>query len=150
MNVEQIMSKPVIKISEDASLQEAATLMLENGIGCLPVVGVRGKIVGVVTESSFTAKEKGVPFSTFRAPQLFGRWLSEAGVEKIYAEARTTRVGDVMSAPAVTVEEHESINRAVELMLEHDINRIPVVKDGEPVGVVARHDMLRLLAASEL
>jgi CBS domain-containing protein len=149
MNVEKIMSKPAIQVSEDASLQEAATLMLENGIGCLPVVDGNGKIVGVVTESNFTAKEKGVPFSTFRAPQLFGRWLSESGVEKIYAEASKTPVREVMSVPAITVEESESINRVAELMLKHDINRIPVVADGIPVGVVARHDLLRLLAKAQ-
>ena len=150
MNVSEIMSEPVVSVGEDTSLQEAASIMLDNGFGCLPVVNGEGKLVGILTESSFTAKEKGVPFSTFRAPQLLGRWLSETGVEKIYAEARDTRVADIMTAPVVTVTEEESINRAVELMLRHDINRVPVVRDWVPVGVVARHDLLRLLAGARL
>jgi CBS domain-containing protein len=150
MNVSEIMSEPVISIGVDTSLQEAASLMLEHGFGCLPVVDSEGKLAGILTESSFTAKEKGVPFSTFRAPQLLGKWLSEADVEKIYSEARETRVSEVMTSPVVTMEEDDPINKAVELMLRHDINRIPVVRDDVPVGVVARHDLLRLLAGAGL
>lgn len=150
MKVSEIMSEPVVSVTEDSSLRDAATNMIENGIGCLPVTDSEGKIVGIVTESSFTAKEKGIPFSTFRAPQLLGRWLSEAGVEKIYAEARETHVSEVMTSPVITISVNESVNRAVELMLRHDINRIPVVKDGVPVGIVARHDLLRLIAGPGL
>jgi CBS domain-containing protein len=145
MHVNKIMSEPVVSVSEDASLKQAASLMLDNGFGCLPVVDSDGKLVGVLTESNFTAKEKGLPFSTFRAPQLLGKWLSESGVEKIYAEARDTRVAEIMTSPVVTIGEKDSINRAVELMLEHDINRIPVVREGRPVGIIARHDLLRML-----
>jgi CBS domain-containing protein len=149
MKATEIMSHPVKTVAESTSLQETASLMLENGIGCVPVVDNAGKISGIITESSFTAKNKGIPFSTFRAPQLLGRWLSDDGVEKIYVEARNTPVSEVMSSPVVTVDENDTVNHVVELMLKHDINRVPVVRDGVPVGIVARHDLLRLLAGNE-
>lgn len=146
MKVNEIMASPAITVGESTSLEDVARLMLDKGIGCVPVVDEHGKISGIVTEASFAAKSKGIPFSTFRAPQLLGRWLSDTSVANIYAEARQTPVSEIMVRNVVTIEENESLNRAVELMLEHNINRIPVVRDGKPVGIVARHDLLRLMA----
>lgn len=146
MKVNEIMASPAITVGESTSLEDVARLMLDKGIGCVPVVDADGIIAGIVTEASFAAKSKGIPFSTFRAPQLLGRWLSDTSVANIYAEARQTPVSEIMVKNVVTIEEDGSVNRAVELMLEHDINRIPVVRDGKPVGIVARHDLLRLMA----
>lgn len=146
MKVNEIMASPAITVGESTSLEDVARLMLDKGIGCVPVVDEEGKIAGIVTEASFAAKSKGIPFSTFRAPQLLGRWLSDTSVANIYAEARQTPVSEIMVKNVVTIEEDDSVNRAVELMLEHDINRVPVVRDGRPIGIVARHDLLRLMA----
>ncbi len=147
MKISKIMSAPAITVTENESLETAARKMLDSGIGGLPVVDANGKLVGIVTESSFTARNKGVPFSTFRAPPLLGRRISGEGVDKIYQEARETPVADVMAAPVVTVSENDTVTRAVELMLKHDVNRLPVVRDGRPVGIVARHDLLRMMMA---
>ena len=147
MKISKIMSAPAITVTENESLETAARKMLDSGIGGLPVVDANGKLVGIVTESSFTARSKGVPFSTFRAPHLLGRWISGEGVDKIYQEARETPVADVMAGPVVTVSENDTVTRAVELMLKHDVNRLPVVRDGRPVGIVARHDLLRMMMA---
>lgn len=146
MKVNEIMASPAITVGESTSLEDVARLMLDKGIGCVPVVNDEGRISGIVTESSFTAKSKGIPFSTFRAPQLLGRWLSDTSVANIYAESRQTPVSEIMTRNVVTIEEDESVNRAVELMLEYDINRVPVVRDGRPIGIIARHDLLRLMA----
>ncbi|HXG52738.1 MAG TPA: CBS domain-containing protein [candidate division Zixibacteria bacterium] len=50
VRVKEVMSKPVITISPDASIKEAARLLMEKKIGCLPVVE-EGKFVGMVTET---------------------------------------------------------------------------------------------------
>lgn len=139
------MSKPVVTIPATASLADAAALMLEKGFGCLPVVGEKGELVGLVTESSFAAKSVGVPFSTFCAPQVLGQWLSPDGLEAIYSSARSTLVSEVMVGSVVTITEEEPVAAAVELMLKHDINRVPVVRSGVPVGIIARHDLLRMM-----
>lgn len=103
------------------------------------------KLVGIITESDFTAKEKGLPFSTFRAPAVLGEWLSDSGIERIYQAARSRKAKEIMSRAVVTVSEDDAVEKAVELMMQHDINRIPVVRDGVVVGIVARHDVLRLM-----
>lgn len=139
------MSHPVVSIPAGTTLAEAARLMLENHLGGLPVVDKEGKICGIITESDFAAKEQSVPFSTFRAPQVLGHWLTKEGIENIYEAARNRIVDEIMSSPAITLNENDSVERAAELMLRHNINRIPVIRDEKPVGMIARHDLLRLL-----
>jgi CBS domain-containing protein len=145
MKVKEIMVQPVTVIGEDTALAEIARLLLEQRIGCVPVVDAQGRLKGIITESDFTAKERGVPFSTFRAPQLFGQWVTPRGIEKIYDAARALTAREIMSAPVITVTEDDAVETVVTLMLRHDINRIPVARDGVPVGIVARHDLLRLM-----
>lgn len=146
MQIKEFMSQPVIVVGEDATLEEIARTMLAQNIGCVPVVDARGKISGIITESDFAAKEKGIPFSTFRAPQLFGQWLDKGTVERIYERARTMTAKEIMIHPAITVTEDQPVETALGLLLKHDVNRLPVVRDGVPVGIVSRHDLLRLMA----
>lgn len=145
MIASHIMTTPVQTIAADASLEQAARLMLEHKIGCLPVVDDDGRLCGILTESDFTAKEQGVPFSLFRAPQLFGSWLPAGGVEKLYAAARARRVADVMNRNVVSVDAAASLHSILTTMLRTGYHRLPVVSAGVPVGVIARHDLLRLM-----
>ncbi len=144
VKVKEIMSQPVITITEDAPLAQVAQLMLDRGIGGVPVTNIAGELIGIITESDFTAREKCLPFSLFRFPQLFGSWLG-GDAEELYASARNTPAREVMSTSVVTVHEDDSIEKVLELMLKHDINRIPVLRDGKPVGIVARRDLLKLM-----
>jgi CBS domain-containing protein len=145
MKVKEIMVRPVIVVGEDTTLEEIARIMLDNRIGCVPVVDEGGKLVGIVTESDFTAKEHGVPFSTLSAPQLFGRWMPKEGIEEIYRVARTMTAKEIMTSPVITVTEDDPIEEVVRRLLDYDINRIPVVRDGKPVGIVSQHDLLNLM-----
>ena len=148
MKVKDIMTEPVITIREDTPLQKVAQIMLENRIGGLPVINESGDLTGIVTESDFTAKEKCVPFSMFRAPQLFGIWLGN-DAEELYARAGNIPAREVMSTSVVTVTENDPIEKVLELILKYDINRIPVVKDRKPVGIVARRDILRVMKINQ-
>ncbi|HWP91915.1 MAG TPA: CBS domain-containing protein [Thermodesulfobacteriota bacterium] len=145
MKVKEIMVQPAIVAEEDTTLEEIARMMLDNRIGCVPVVDGKGKLTGIITESDFLAEEHSVPFSTFQAPQLFGRWLPKEGIEEIYKAARTITAKEIMTSPVVTVSEDDPIEEAVRKLLSHDINHVPVVREGFPVGIVARHDLLNLM-----
>ena len=146
MKVSEIMRQPVISLSEDDSLEEAARIMLEHDLRGVPVVDARGRLCGFVSVSDFLAKDKSIPFTRYTAPQLFGKWLPKEGIEKIYEEARATPVKEIMSTRVVSVTEDATLEEVVELMLRRDLNRIPVVRDGVPVGIVARFDLLKIVA----
>lgn len=140
-----IMSAPAVTVGPDTSMEEAAGIMLEEDLGSLLVVDDRGQLVGIVTDSDFSAREAGVPFSAFRAPQLLGRWLGKEGVSEIFEEARERPVAEIMTGRVHTVEEDDSLRTILDVMLEHDVKHVPVVGPEGPVGMVARHDLLRLL-----
>ncbi|MCO6432528.1 MAG: CBS domain-containing protein [Deltaproteobacteria bacterium] len=149
MKTRDFMIQPVISVYEDTSLEEVARIMLDKGIGGIPVLNRNGALVGMITQSDFAAKEKGIPFSTYRAPQVLGQWLGQDGLERIYERARTMKAADIMSSNVHTVEEERPVEDAVELMLKHDINRIPVMREKKLVGMVSRHDLLRLVTSRE-
>ena len=145
MLVRQIMMTPVITVDEDCSLEEAAKIMLDNNIGGLPVVNGQGNLCGIVTESDFVAKEGSIPFSICRFPQIFGEWMPREHVERICQAACHKAVSEIMSREVITVTEADTIETVLEKMLKGRIHRLPVVRDGEPVGIVTRHDLLRLM-----
>ncbi|MEZ0348861.1 MAG: CBS domain-containing protein [Thermus sp.] len=147
MKAKDVMVSPVVSVPLGATLDQVARLMVERRIGSVLVVDGQGKLVGVVTETDFL-KERGIPFSTYRAPMLLGRFLDGAGIERILEEARTTRVEEIMTAPVHAVGPEEPLGRVLDLMLTYDINHVPVVDEGgKPVGIISRFDLLRLLQA---
>ena len=145
MLVRQIMLTPVITVDEECSLEEAAKIMLDRNVGGLPVVDDRGELCGIVTESDFVAREKGIPFSLYRFPQMFGEWMPHEHVERIYEAARRRAVREIMSREVITVTEVDTIETVLEKMLKCGLHRLPVVRDRKPVGIVTRHDLLRLM-----
>lgn len=146
IRAKDIMTGPAVVIHEDGTLEEAAILMLDKGVGGLPVVSGDGRLAGIVTESDFAAKEPGIPFSRMYAPRLFGEWMPRPELEKAYEAARSIMVKQIMSKPVVTASEDELLADVVMKMLERRIHRVPVVRDGVPVGVVSRRDLLKLAA----
>jgi CBS domain-containing protein len=142
------MTKPVLTVSAEASLEEVARIMLERNIGCVPVVNQREELCGIVTESDFTGKERTFPFSPmsiYGHPQVLGEWLPKQGVERIYEAARTRKVREIMTTCVATTTEDQPVEEVVRQMVNRNLHRIPVVRDNKPVGIVTRHDLLRLM-----
>lgn len=148
MQIGECMTQPVVTVREDTTLEEVARTMLEHRIGGVPVVNAQGRLCGIVTESDFAAHEHGVPFSTFRAPQVFGHWLGSETLAQIYETARRRTAREIMHSDVITVTEAQPVEDAVALLLRHEIHRLPVVRAGVPVGMIARHDLLRLMLRS--
>ena len=147
MKVSELMTQPVTVVHTETTVEEIARLMLEQQIGCVPVVDAAGQLAGLVTESDFAAKSAALPFSRFRAPQIFKQWLGQEGLARLYDAARLLKAREIMRRDVHTLTEDQTVEQAVALLLEHDVNRLPVLRAGVPVGIVSRHDLLRLMAA---
>ena len=143
--IKDIMVTKVFTANENEPLSEVAIKMLENNVGCLPVLNDEGKLVGFLSETDFAGKEKLIPFSRNHAPQLFGKWLNEGGIEEMYKNAKTMKVSEIMSTPPISISEDETIVDLIEKIMKYNIHRIPVLKDDELVGIVSRRDLLKLL-----
>jgi CBS domain-containing protein len=145
MKASDIMTQPAITAREDATLEQIARTMMEHRIGGVPIVDSNGGLCGILTESDFTEKERFVPFSMFRAPQLFGEWFSPEGIDRVYRAARQIAAREVMTRPVITAAESASIHEIMTQMVRHEVHRIPILRDGRPVGIVTRHDLLKMM-----
>ena len=148
MTVKELMTAPVVTVDEDMLATDVARVMREHDIGAVVVVDASGRLRGIVTESDFTGIGRSVPFSVAIAPVVFGaRAPTIAELEQIYAMARKLRAREIMSDKVQTAEESEEIGVVVQRMLARRLRHVPVVRNGKPVGMLARHDILKLVAA---
>jgi len=145
MNVKDLMATPVITTHEDDTLHQAALKMIENKVGCLPVINDEGKLTGILSESNFIAESHSIPFSRDHAPQLFGRWMDRDEIEKMYDEARNVKVKQIMTNNVISLTEDQPIEDLIDKLIKYGFYRYPVVRDGKPVGIVSKRDFLKLL-----
>jgi CBS domain-containing protein len=146
MKVQDIMTREVIKIREDTTVEEIARLLSEHHIGGMPVVDEDDRVIGIVCESDLFLKEKGLPFSAVKVPVLFKRWVDPDRLAEIYEEARHHTAADVMTGDVVCVDAGDTMSHAAWLMAQNNIKRVPVLRDGFLTGIITRSDIIRLLA----
>jgi predicted transcriptional regulator len=131
MRVRDIMTAPAVVVAPDEPLRAVARLLIEHGVSGAPVVEPSGELVGMVTEADLIALEVE---AALRKDQ--GRRL-EAPVPSV--------ASDIMTRAVVSVEEDAPISEVASLMVHHGIRRVPVLRDGEVVGVVSRRDVIGTL-----
>jgi CBS domain-containing protein len=137
-----VMTREVKTIPADATLQDVAALLTAHGISGAPVVDERGNLVGIISESDLLSEAKRraalprvAPFGLFVVP--------EEALARIYHHGANLHASEVMSKNVTTVPEDMPVSRVGNLMMNEKINRVPVVRDGELVGIITRHDVLR-------
>lgn len=142
--VAQFMSQELIAGRRDMPLTELVRLLQEHGVRGLPVTEESNRVVGVVSETDLFLKEKGVPFSLEKVPSLLGQVVDKDEVDQVELCKRVT-VGEVMTTTVTSVDERATLEEVAMIMFEKHLTMLPVVRDGELVGVVRRIDVLRLL-----
>lgn len=143
------MSRPVVTAPSDTTLGAIAQLMIEHRIGCVVIVDPEApdRVVGIVTEKDFDVSDLSIPPTSFHWTQLFDHFVSsERSLEELYSEYRDKPASEILSAPAITIDAEATVFEAVQVMVEHDLKRLPVLDDDGLVGIVARHDLLKLIA----
>lgn len=135
MKVADAMSADVVTVAAETPLKDAAVLLAERRISGLPVVEA-GAVVGVVSEADIVARSTGRRESRSLLGALFGGDRDEECV----ADAT---VKDAMSSPAITIAPGRQVAEAARVMVEHRVNRLPVVEDSGLVGIVTRADLVR-------
>jgi nucleotide-binding universal stress UspA family protein/predicted transcriptional regulator len=145
VTVGEIMSRPVVTAPEDATLAEIARLMLERRIGCVPLVNAQGTLSGIITEADLTGMGRFNRVAGDRIPYVFGRPAAKEEIEARYRAGQTIAAREVMSGSIDTVAENELVVDIVQRMLGREQSCLPVVQDGVLVGMVTRHDLLKMI-----
>jgi CBS domain-containing protein len=131
MRICEVMSSPVVTVQPDTQLKDVAATLVEHGINAAPVLDASDRLVGIVSEADLLSLE--VP----PGPWSVASWAS----------GHTVR--EVMSQSVYTLTEHADAAAAARMMLRHNLKSVPVVAGDRVVGIVARRDLLRLIARSD-
>ena len=149
--VTDVMTSAVVTVSPDLSLTEAADVLSEKGIGAVPVVDGSGALVGLLRDEDLLISEARLHLPTTIAI-LPGIEFTLPGQIKRYDEelkkAASSTVADVMEREFKSVGPDGTVEDVATLMHEHDVTHVPVVDSGKVVGIVARGDIVRFLAAT--
>jgi CBS domain-containing protein len=139
MQASDVMTQRVISVSPDVTVREAALLMLANRISGLPVVDA-GSLVGIVTEGDFLRRaETG---TERRRPRWLEFLVGPGRLAADYVQSYGRKVAEVMTRDPVTIAEETPLDEVVRLMEKRRIKRLPVVRNGELVGIVSRANLL--------
>jgi CBS domain-containing protein len=115
--VSEVMTSDPVTLTRDASIAEAARLMRDRGIG--DVIVIDGDAAeGIVTDRDIVV-----------------RAVAEG------SDPNGTRLGQVVSGDLMSVAPDDPVERAIQLMRDKAIRRLPVVEDGRPVGIVSIGDL---------
>jgi len=141
-----LMTRDVAVVHPETPLLEAVRLMAHRKISGVPVVDPSGAIVGMLSEGDLVRWHEG--YSERQA-----RWLDMLAEGSLLApeflagiQEQHRKVKSVMAKGAITVTEATPARDIAHLMYSKDIKRVPVVRDGKLVGIVARSDLVRALA----
>jgi CBS-domain-containing membrane protein len=146
ITAKDIMTRDVITISPETEIAQAAKLLLTNRINGVPVVNDAGELVGILCQSDLIIQQKNIPIPSLFTfldgfiPLTPSKKLDEE-VEKIAA----TKAGDAMTANPVTVSPDTEIEKIAALMVEKSYHTLPVVDEGQLVGIVGKEDVLKTL-----
>jgi CBS domain-containing protein len=146
----EIMTSPVITITEDKSVSEAARVMIEKGVGSLVVVDADGLVVGILSESKYLPEESVLPYLRKSVLRILGSELGDLeNIEEVIQSTRNKLVGDAMQKDPVTVSFNTHLADVANHMVVDRVHHLPVLDNGKPVGMISRHDLLTLFAESD-
>jgi CBS domain-containing protein len=143
MEVGDFMTTEVVTIRPESPVREAARLMLEREISGLPVVDASNHVVGIVTEHDLLRGRADEPGS--KPPHWLQLMIEPAGITNESVRFQEAKVQEVMTRDPLTIAKDTPIEEACRLITRRGIRRLPVVRDGRLVGIVARADLVRAL-----
>lgn len=121
VSVRDRMSRPAVTVAATAPLREALRLMAEHRVHYLPVVNEHARLVGIVNEDDV--------LGTRRGPRPLG-----------------DPVTTVMSAPVVSISPAGLLKDAMQLMAGRGIGALPIVEEGQVIGILTQSDVVAALA----
>jgi CBS domain-containing protein len=118
LHISSVMVKDVLTVPETMQLGDVAKLMLENGIGSVPVMDADNKMVGIVSKADFVTLAVGIAF------------------DKI-------TVKEIMTKDVISVSSADRLVHARRQMLESHVGRLPVIDEDKLVGMLTSKDLMR-------
>jgi CBS domain-containing protein len=145
LTAKEIMTKKVITIKKNASIQELSELLVDNKISGVPVLDENEALAGIVSEGDIIVKNSDLHFPRYF--KLLDAIIYLESLNKFKESLQkhlATRVEDIMTTKVKTVSEDTPINKIADMMLDSRVNRLPVIdKNNKLIGIITRADIVK-------
>lgn len=133
-----LMNSPAVVAADTATIREVARLMLEHGIGGVPILDQSGAAVGMVSDGDLMGRRP-----DGRRPEWWLKMLADdVPLQQMFGAGCDRLVREIMSAPLIGISPGASVQDIAEILQAHRIKRLPVIEDGRVLGIVSRTDLL--------
>jgi len=145
MRAHQTLTRPVITVTPETTVVEAANTMLQRHVSGLPVIDPAGKLVGILSEGDFIRRSE---IGTQRKRGRFLKFIlgpGQTAADFIHEHGR--KVAEIMTKTPLTITEDTELEKIVELMEKNHVKRLPVTRGDQIVGIVSRANLLQAVAS---
>ena len=145
MKAMDVMARNVVSVLPEATILQAARLMLQHHISGLPVVDRAGRLVGILSEGDFLRRRE------THTERRRSRWLEflmgPGRTAAEYTHSHANKVAEAMTDEVQTVGEEASLEDIVEMMERYRIKRVPIMRGNKMVGIVTRSNLMRAMVS---
>lgn len=147
LTAKDIMTRDVVTVKPDTSIQELASLLVKNQISGAPVVDDAGALVGIVTENDLITQNKRMHIPTVIGFLDAAIYLESS--KKFADEVKrvtATKVAEIMVKKVVSIDESATLIDIATIMAEKKVHLLPVLTGGKVSGIVGKRDVVRAIA----
>jgi CBS domain-containing protein len=146
LKAREIMTRDVVTVTTGTTLQELAETFVKTGHSSVPVLDEDGKLAGIISETDLIEQHKPLHIPTVIA--LFD-WVfyleSQKNFKREVDRITATTVGQLCRMDPIICAPDDDVRTLAGLMSTHKVHLLPVVEDGQMLGVVARLDLIRTM-----
>lgn len=149
--INHIMTKDVITVHENDTIEKCANLLTTHNLSGLPVVDEEGHVKGVITEGDLIRRSTKVQTPAYL--ELLGGIIYLDNPNKFLDEVKKSMglfAHEVMTEDVITVLPETEVEQAANLLVRKKIKRLPVLDENDKlIGIVARKDIMTHLFHNE-
>ena len=144
MKARDVMVAPVVTVKPYSTVKEVAKTLVDRRISAVPVVDDVGKLVGIISEGDLMHRSE-------TGTERQYRWCirlveGDASLPADYIKAHGRKAADIMTQNVITAAPDTALDEVAITMEKNSIKRVPIVRDGQLVGIVSRANLVQALA----
>lgn len=140
LRVKDVMTKSPETVLEDTSISDIIRVLLSSNFNAMPVVDPAGHPVGIITQEDLIKRAE-MPVRLGLLAQF-----EQHQIEEYLQTVSHRSAAEIMTKPVVTVDEDKQLSEIVDVMLHHNLKRLPVTdSEGMLVGILSRSDIFHAI-----
>jgi CBS-domain-containing membrane protein len=150
LTAKDIMTRDVVCVKPETSIEELASILVQNEISGAPVLDDSGGLYGIVTENDLISRNKRLHIPTVVSFLDAAIYLeSSKKFEQEVKRLTATKVGEICTRKVITIAEDASVVDIATIMSDKKVYLLPVVRHGKVLGIVGKRDLLKAASLAE-